>query len=220
MYILVIGSGKVGYQLIRALIAEEHEVLAIDVDPARCAQLIDEMGSVALVGDGSEVGVLREAGASRADVLIAATGTDEDNLVACQIAKHMFHVGRTIALLNDPKNEALFEQLGVDVTVSTSDMILKSIEEELPAHPLVHVMPLRTVNRNVLEIRVPPEAAVVGRELGEVSLPSDTLIPLVIRGNQATPATPETRLRGHDELVVIVAPEQEAELLRVFTEER
>jgi trk system potassium uptake protein TrkA len=220
MYILVIGSGKVGYQLIRALMAEEHEVLAIDVDPARCAQLIDEMGSVALVGDGSEVGVLREAGANRADVLIAATGADEDNLVACQIAKHMFHVGRTIALINDSRNEALFEQLGVDVTVSTSDMILKSIEEELPAHPLVHVMPLRIVNRNVLEIRVPPEAAVVGRELGEVSLPPDTLVPLVIRGTQATPATPEMRLRGHDELVVIAAPEQEAELLRAFTEER
>ncbi len=105
MYILVIGCGKVGYQLMRSLLAEEHEVLAIDWDYARCNEINEEMGSVVVVGDGTEEGALREAGANRADVIIAAMGNDEDNLVACQVAKYMFQVGRTIALLNDPENQ-------------------------------------------------------------------------------------------------------------------
>ena len=219
MYILVIGCGKVGHHLTRALIADGHEVLVIERDVARSAALTEEMGSVVLVGDGCEVGVLQEAGASRAEVLIAATGSDEDNLVACQVAKQLFQVGRTISLINDPRNDTLFEQLGVDVTVSSSDMILKSIEEELPVRSLVHVMPLRGVNRSVLEIRVPPEAQVVGRELREVPLPADTVVSLIISGSRAVPATPETRLRAHDEIVVITAPEQEGELLQTFTQE-
>ena len=219
MYILVIGCGKVGYQLMRSLLAEEHEVLTVDWDYARCHEINEEMGSVAMVGDGTEEGTLREAGANRADVIIAAMGNDEDNLVACQVAKYMFKVDRTIALLKDPQNQALFEQLGVDVTVSTSDIILKNIEEELPSNPLVHIMPLRTVNRIVLEIRVPPEAKVVGCELNGVELPPDTLISLVIRGNQVNPSVAETVIQGHDEIILITAPEQEQALLRTFTEE-
>jgi len=219
VYILVIGCGKVGYQLMRSLLAEEHEVLTVDWDYARCHEINEEMGSVAMVGDGTEEGTLREAGANRADVIIAAMGNDEDNLVACQVAKYMFKVDRTIALLKDPQNQALFEQLGVDVTVSTSDIILKNIEEELPSNPLVHIMPLRTVNRIVLEIRVPPEAKVVGCELNGVELPPDTLISLVIRGNQVNPSVAETVIQGHDEIILITAPEQEQALLRTFTEE-
>ena len=150
MYIIIVGAGKVGRHLAKALLKSKHEVVITERSSEKGEAVKEELGSMVIVGDGCEEGVLREAGIPRADVLIAATGSDEDNLAACQMAKHRFHVPRTISLINNPNNERLFRELGVDVGVSTSQIILSHIEEELPAHPLIHLMGIMGSNREVV----------------------------------------------------------------------
>ena len=104
MYIIVVGAGKVGYYLARELVEEQHEVLLIEQDPAKCASISEELGEIVMQGDGCEASTLERAGVGRCDMIIAVTGDDEDNLVVCQVARHRFQVPRTVARVNNPKN--------------------------------------------------------------------------------------------------------------------
>ena len=140
MYIIVIGGGKIGYTLVKTLVADGHEVLVLEKQQIRCHRVAGDLGNIVFHGDGCEAATLEEVGAGRADMVIAVTGEDEDNLVACQVSKHKFHVPQTIALINDPRNEDIFKKLGVDVTVSTTNIILSHIEHELPAVIVVGLM--------------------------------------------------------------------------------
>ena len=218
MYIIVVGAGKVGYHLAKALLKSEHEVFIVEHSALKCETIQEELGSLVILGDGCEEGVLKEAGTSRADVFIAVTGADEDNLVACQIAKHRFQVPRTISLINNPNNEKLFIELGIDVCVSSTDIILSHIEEELPAHSLVHFMAIRGSNREVVGIRIPPDAAVVGQVLGEVSIPDDSLISFILK-KDGTLLVPDSKvvLGSEDEVVVITTEEGEEALREALT---
>src|SRR4051794_29058802 len=124
MYIIVVGGGKVGYYLTKTLVNEGYEVLLIEKSAKKVAVYAERFGAVVLEGDGAEFSTLEKAGTGRAEVVIAVTGDDEDNLVICQTAKMQFDVPRTIARVNNPKNEELFKRLGIDVTVSSTNIIL------------------------------------------------------------------------------------------------
>ncbi|MBI2171387.1 MAG: TrkA family potassium uptake protein [Chloroflexi bacterium] len=218
MYIIIVGCGKVGYHLLKALITAGHEVLAIEQDPPRHARIVEELGSVAISGDGSEAALLAEAGANRADVLVAVTGHDEDNLVACQVAKHRFNVKKTIALVNDPSNEKLFKSLGVDVVVSHTNIILAHVEGELTEQPLIHLMPVPRSNLRLVDIHVPPDAEVVGKPLHELVLPPNSLISLVVnRKGQPRIPKPGQLIEPNDEVIAITPPEADEELIAIFT---
>ncbi len=218
MYVVIVGCGKIGYSLTKALSATEHEVLVIDRDHKKCEAIVEELGSVALVGDGCEIGVLREAGADRADVLIAVTGLDEDNLVACQMAKACFNVPKTVALINNTANEHLFTLLGIDVVVSSTQLILSHIEEELPAHPLVHVGPITGTDKELVEVKVPPDASAVGKCLKEITLPDGSLITLIVsRDGHAQIPAPESEIHANDEIFVVTTLEGEEALREAFT---
>ncbi len=154
MYIIVVGGGKVGYHLAKALLAEGHEVLVIERDRSRIDYICSELGSICLLGDGCEAAIQAEAGTARADMLIAVTGDDEDNLVACQVAKHKFKVPRTIARSSNPKNETLFGMLGIDVTVSSTNVIMENIQQEVPTHILTHLLSFRDKGTEIVEIKV------------------------------------------------------------------
>jgi trk system potassium uptake protein TrkA len=135
VYIIIIGGGRVGYYLSKALLNEGHEILVIEKDAAKVEHIEEELGSICMQGDGCEAATLEEAGTERAGLFIAVTNEDEDNLVACQVAKHKFNVPRIIARIGNPKNETLFKRLGIDVTVSATNLILEYIEQEVPTHP-------------------------------------------------------------------------------------
>ena len=212
MYVIIVGCGKVGYHLTRALLEAGEEVLVIERDSRRYAYVIDRLGSIAISGDGSEAAVLEEAGASRADVLIAVTGLDEDNLVACQVAKLKFQVPRTIALVNNPQNDDLFRKLGVDVIVSHTDIILSHVEEELPQHGLVHLLPLPGSKRHLVGVQIPPDAEVAGKPLESLELPQGTVIALLVdeEGEPEVPS-PEKILQPNSEVIAVTtAPDEEA----------
>ena len=218
MYIIIVGCGKVGYHLTKTLLEAGNEVLAIERDSHRYNTIVEDLGSVAISGDGSEASVLEEAGASRAEVLIAVTGLDEDNLVACQVAKYHFNVPRTIALVNNPQNDDLFRKLGVDVIVSHTNMILSNIEEEIPEHSLVHLLPLPGSERRLVGVQVPRDAEVVGKPVESVSLPQGTVIAVrVNKEREPRLPTPGESVQANDEVVVVTLPADEAELLNTLT---
>jgi trk system potassium uptake protein TrkA len=219
VFIVIVGGGKVGYYLSRELIEGGHEVLVIDKDAARVKLLTDELGQdVAVRGDGCEVSTLMQAGMSRAEMALAVTGDDEDNLIVCQVANRKFNVPRTVARVNNPKNEAIFRKLGIATTVSATSAILAQIEQELPNHALIPLMKLRGGGFEIVEVKVPAEAAVVGQRLRDILLPQQSLISLVI-DTDGVPRVPnsDTVIEADDELIAVTKMENEGKLRSILT---
>lgn len=218
MYIIIVGGGKIGYYLARQLLEDQHEVLIIEQDPEKCAQIAEDLGEVVMLGDGCEAATLERAGTARADMVIALTGDDEDNLVACQVAKHKFTVPHTVARINNPKNERIFKKLGIDATISSTAVILAHIEQELPSHPLIPLMTLRGSGLEIVEVKVPPDAFVVGKKIRDVLLPQQSLITLII-GEDGQPRLPtsDTLIQAGDEVVAVTMLESEEALRSALT---
>jgi trk system potassium uptake protein TrkA len=149
-------------------------------------------------------------------MLIAVTDEDEDNLVACQVAKHKFNVPRTIARVINPENEKIFKKLGIDVTVSSTNLILEHIEEEVPTHPLVHLLTLKGGNLEIVEIKVPPDSPVAGKRMNDVAFPPDSVVCLVIGRWGAHVPTGDTVLEAEAQLVAVTKPEGEEALRAVI----
>ena len=150
-------------------------------------------------------------------MLIAVTGDDEDNLVACQVAKHKFNVPRTIARIRNPQNEAIFKELGIDVTVSSTNVILEHIQEEVPTHPLTHLFSIRDQGLEIVEIKIPPESKAVGKQIRDLELPEGTKLALVIHLTHK-PIVPssDTILRAEDRVIAITSAALEEDLRTVL----
>lgn len=213
MYIIVVGGGRLGYYLLKALVNEGHEVLLLEKDARICRNITEEMGSVCFRGDGCEAATLAEVGTSRADMLVAVTGDDEDNLVSCQLAKHKYNVPRTIARIRNPQNAALFRKLGIDVTVSTTDIILEAIEREVPTHPLTHLLAIEEKGLVIVDVKISPESTTVGKTVKELSLPKESRLVLVIphEGSAHVPVA-HTILQAGDQIIALTNPESEEAL--------
>ncbi len=216
MYIIIGGGGEVGYYLTKSLLNQGHEVLLLEKGAARYQSLSDELGPAVVRGDACEARTMEEVGASRADVVIAVTGDDEDNLVICQMAKKRFHVGRTIARLNNPKHTEIFQKLGIDITVSPTNAILSQIESELPSSRFVPLMTLKNAGLEIIEMRIPEESPIVGRMLRDINLPRSCNLALIIRDKQFITPTAETQIYAHDDVFALVNREGEEELRKVF----
>jgi trk system potassium uptake protein TrkA len=213
MYIIIVGGGRLGYYLLKALLNEGHEVLVLEKDARICKTITDELGSVCYRGDGCEAATLAEVGTGRADMFVAVTGDDEDNLVACQIAKHKHNVPRTIARLRNPRNAALFKKLGVDVTISSTDLILEAIEREVPTHPLTHLLTIDEKGLVIVDVKISPGSTTVGKTVKELSLPEKSNLALIIP-HQGTARTlsPHTVLQAGDQIIAVTTPESEEAL--------
>lgn len=222
-YVIIVGGGRVGFYLAKELIDLGYEVLVIEKDEGgpRAEYIASQLGSAVIRGDGCEASVQEEAGMGRAARLIAVTGDDEDNLVACQVAKGRFGVPQTIARLNDPRNQDLFQSLGIDVTVSATAAILDKIEMELPVHRLHRLLHLKRSDLDLVEIQLPDQGPPIGMRLKDVLLPQGSLIILLV-DTDGTPRLPgpEFVLRGGDEVIAITRNDTEDALRRVLTGER
>jgi trk system potassium uptake protein len=220
MYIIIVGGGRLGYSLTKALLAEGHEILLIEKNAEVCDKVNKELGSICLRGDACETAIQAEAGTGRADLLIATTGEDEDNLVACQVAKYRFNVPRTIARVRVPRNEQIFKQLGVDVTVNSTNIILERIEHEVPSHPLTHLFCLSGDNRDmqIIEIRAAAGSVASGKPLNEISVPTKAVLGLVIR-NGEKPFVPrgDTVFKPGDQIIAVAPPDVEEDLRKLFS---
>jgi len=212
MFVLVVGGGKVGYYLSKELVESGHEVVLMEKDPARAEQITDEIGSIVIAHDGCEGAYLAEAGANRADIVAAVTGDDEDNLVICQMAKHHFDVPKTIARVNNPKNEELFKHLGVDELISPTRMILGSIEQDIPVHELLHLGTLGDSDLELIEAPLLPGSPAIGRTPSDLTIPEGCSLFAVIRDGRAVPLRPDMSLAAGDKVIAIGPAECEAAL--------
>ncbi len=218
MYIIIVGGGRVGYYLTKTLLDEGHEVLIVEKEANICEAINNEMGSICIQGDGCEAATLVAVGTERADMLVAVTGEDPDNLVACQVAKHKFSVPRTVARIRNPGNEVLFKKLGIDVTVSGTKVILELIEEDVPTHPLTHLLAIEDSGEEIVEIKIPPKADAIGKSPRQIEIPKGSRLVLVIRGGSKNRIpTINTIFREGDRIIAITTPESEEELRATLT---
>jgi trk system potassium uptake protein TrkA len=209
MYIIIGGGGDVGYYLTKSLLSQGHEVLLLEKGATRYLSLAEELGQSVVRGDACEARTMEEVGVNRADVVISVTGEDDDNLVICQMAKERFKVARTIARINNPKNELLFQKLGIDITVSPTRSILSLIEAELPGSTFVTLMTLKRAGLGIIEVRVPEDSPIVGRTLSAIKLPRSGNIALIIRDNEHIVPIADTKILAHDEVYALVNREGE-----------
>jgi trk system potassium uptake protein TrkA len=212
MFVIVAGGGKVGFYLGKELAEQGHEVVIIEQDARRAAEIEDELGSIVMVGDAAETTILQEAGAARADLVAAVTGDDEDNLIICQVAKVRFHSGRTIARINNPKNAEIFVRLGIDDTVSATDVVLQVIEQEIPRQHLVPLLRLRNTNIEIVEAIIVEGSSIAGHRLRDIALPESSTIAVLIRdGTPLFPRADDAVLFG-DHVIAFTTTENESRL--------
>src|ERR671939_686609 len=186
MYVLIAGGGKVGSNLIRSLLRAGHEVTLIEQRPYRYDKLEAEFEHQVIRGDATELFVLERAGIRRPpDLVVAATGDDEDNIVICQLARENYGVGKVIARVNDPRNQPYFDLLGISPTISASRAIMALIEHEVPEHGLIHLLELRKENLEIVEVTVGERAACAGKRVKQVQLPEGSRLISVVRDGKA-----------------------------------
>ena len=216
MYILIVGGGKVGSNLTSTLIKMGHEVTLIEGDRGRYALLEEKFEHVVRPGDATELFVLERAGVERADLVVAVTGDDEDNIIVCQVAKEKYGVPKVIARVNDPRNHQHFDMVGVGLTVSATATILALIEHELPEHELVTLLDLRRENLEIVEFAIDDRSPAAGRFVRDLNLPTKSRLISVTRDGRAEIAIGDTELRPGDLVMAILEPGVEDELKRVL----
>lgn len=206
MYMIVAGGGKVGFHLAVELLEQHNEVLVIERDATRASHIRDELGDNVMTGDSCEALTLDAAGVARAELVVAVTGDDEDNLVICDIARYR-GVKRTIARINNPRNGLLFEKRGIETTISATQAVLAQIEQELPTQMIIPLLQLHS-GLEIVEIKLPETSPVAGRSVREVLLPPESMISLIVDPG-GVPRMPggDTRLNSGDALVVVARHE-------------
>ncbi len=217
MYVIIAGAGKVGWNLARELIQKGHEVTLIESDRIRYQTVEQELEHNVRYGDASELWVLEGAGISRADMVIAVTGDDEDNILICQVAREKYMVERVIARVNNPRNRQWFELLGIKPHVSATDLILRLIEHEVPEYGMVHLLDLPEEQLEIIEFLLDERSPVTGRQVGDLELPEGTLVISVLREGQGFVPGPDTVLEAGDEVLTVLHPQAEEELKAYFT---
>lgn len=215
-FIIVVGAGKTGYNLTKLLIAEGHEVLLVEKDKARYFELNAELGENIFFGDAGESEILKAIGTNRANVVVAATGDDDTNLVICQMAKIMYMIPRTIARISNPKNEDIFSSLGVDNVVNTTKMVNSLIEKEVDAGMLIPVMEIKGGKVEIVETEISSDSPVINKVIRDIKLPEDCLIVSVIRGEDVIFPHGNTQLKAGDTVLALTTKEQKEELRKIL----
>ncbi len=217
MYIIVVGGGKVGWNLARELMDKGEEVTLLESDRRRYLVIEQELEHAVQYGDATELWVLERAGIQRADLVIAVTGDDEDNMLVCQVAKEKYLVDRIIARVNNPRNLQHFKLLGIQPAVSATDLILRLIEHEVPRYGLVHLLALEEEQLEIIELEVGANSPAAGRRVADVNLPEGCLIISVLRQGDGFVPKADTVIQAGDEVLVVLDPGLEEQITPYFT---
>ena len=218
MKVLIVGGGKTLYFLCRNFTAKGYEVVIINRNREECVRLARQLAAMVVCGDGSDPGILKEAGAMGADALLAITPNDQDNLIICQLASLQFGVPRAVALANDPENAEVFQHLGVSA-FSTTHIIGSLIEQRASLEQITNCLPVAEGRVNVTEIILDNGSPVRGQALKDIQLPENALVAVVIRDNQPIVPRGASKLLAGDRVVLITLPENHGPVLRAFTGE-
>ena len=215
-YVIIAGAGKVGWNLARELIAHGHEVTLLESERRRFETVEEELEHVIQYGDATELWVLERAGIQRADLVIAVTGDDEDNILICQVAKEKYLCERIVARVNNPRNVQHFRLLGIHPAVSATDLILRLIEHEVPQYGLVHLLDLAEDRLEIIEVQVAEGSPAAGRRVEELTLPEGSLVISILRDGGGFVPKPDTTIEGGDEVLVVLDPGLEEAITSQF----
>jgi trk system potassium uptake protein len=216
MYIVIVGAGKVGYFLTKRLVASKHTVSIVDKDRDRCEDVAKQLEVLVIHGDGCDPNILEEAGASRADVVAAVTGDDEDNLIICQVAKEKFSVQRTVGRVNNPDNEHVFSELGIDVPIDTTKITAKIIEEEVSFSDFVNLMSFKRGKLAIVRVDLPADSPVINKMVQDIKLPPDSVFVSIVRKDEVIVPKGNTVLEPGDDIIAITLIGNEPQLLHAL----
>jgi trk system potassium uptake protein len=217
MRILIAGAGRLGQELAQFLVGARNEVTVIEVDDEKAAGLKEKLKARVLYGDACEPSILEEAGALNADILMATTGDDEDNLVISLLARRQFNIPRIVARVNFPGNQWLFtERWGVDVAVSASSALMSLIQEATGASDTIGLARLRGGEVGLIETTLTTASNAVGKTLEQISLPAGSIVAAVIRDGAPASPTDDFELREGDEILVLSESATESDIRRLF----
>ena len=216
MYAIIAGAGKVGWNLARELIDKGHEVTLVEGDRQRYLVVEQELEHAVQYGDATELWVLERAGIVRADLVVAVTGDDEDNMLICQVAKEKYLCDRIIARVNNPRNLQHFQLLGIQPAVSATDLILRLIEHEVPRYGLVHLLDLPGQRLEIIEMEVSEDAPAAGSKVEDIALPEGSLIISILRGDGGFVPKPDTVIEVGDEVMLVLDPGLEPSITPQF----
>lgn len=214
--IIIAGGGRVGYYLAKTLKENNRDITLIEAERDVCREAADSLEIPVIWGDGTSASVLEQAGIAEAEIFIAVTGLDEDNLVACQTAKGLYHVSKTVAKANNPKNVENMKKLGVDIVISATDSIIKLLEREVDHSAIKELIPLNDGKAAVYEVELPEDFVHSGKEILSVKLPESCNIISVTRGNELIIPRGKTKLLSGDKLLIVSATGSAAEVRRVL----
>jgi trk system potassium uptake protein TrkA len=206
VYAIVVGGGKVGLNLTRELITRGHEVTLVESSRTRYRRIERDLEHSVQYGDGTELWVLERAGIQRADLVIAVTGDDEDNMLVCQVAREKYRCDHIIARVNNPRNYSHFKLLGIQPVVSATDLILRLIEHEVPRYGLVHLLALEEEGLEIIELEVSPESPAAGRRLADVTMPEGSLFISVLRHGSGFVPKPDSVIEAGDRVLLVLEP--------------
>jgi trk system potassium uptake protein TrkA len=219
MHIIIVGANKVGYFLAKRLISGKHTVSIIDKEREICEELSKELDALVINGDACDPEILEEAGITRADVLAAVTGEDEDNLIICQLAKERFNLRRTVGRVNNPDNEHAFSELGVDIPVDATSIISKIIEEEVSFADFVNLMSFKRGKLAIVRVDLPEDSPVINKEIKDIELPSDSVLVSIVRGEEVVVPKGNTVLKSGDDIIALTLIGNESQLLDLLAGE-
>ncbi|HUB74265.1 MAG TPA: TrkA family potassium uptake protein [Solirubrobacteraceae bacterium] len=219
MYAIIAGAGKVGRNLAREMISKDHEVTLIESSRSCYLANEEEFEHAISYGDATELWVLERAGIQRADLVIAVTGDDEDNMLVCQVAKEKYLCERIIARVNNPRNHDHFRMLGIQPAVSATDLILRLIEHEVPRYGLVHLLALEEERLEIIELEVTAGAPTIGERIADIALPEGSLIISVLRGGAGFVPKPDTVIEEGDEVLLVLDPGLEESITAYFSQD-
>lgn len=218
MKMVIVGGGKVGWNLARILLEHRHTLSLIEANRMRCEKLANDLDAEIFRGDGTNVNVLEAAGTGEADCFMAVTGIDQDNLVAAQLAKEHFGAKKVIARANDPRNIDTFRALGIKNTVSSTDIISKMIEQEAD---LAHMHLIATLNKGkagVCSMVLPPNSSLDGVAIKDIVFPKGSLLISLIRDENLIIPNGSTVLQRGDELVAVSEDKTQKSLTKLLAE--
>ena len=220
MFVLIVGGGKVGLNTARQLIILGHEIVIVEQRSFRYDVVSDAVGDDRVIfGDGTEIWVLEKAGIGRADMVVAVTGDDEDNIIIAQIAEQKFGVPKVVARVNNPFNQPTFDLLGIENTVSATTGMLNLIMHELPAHKFVHLLSLRREKIELVELEVGDNSPFANTLVQDIDLPEGVLLVAILRAGDALVARGQSEILPGDYVICLLPRGQEQDLIRVFLPE-
>lgn len=218
MRIVIAGAGKVGYHLTKILNEEKHLISTIEKEQKLCDKLALEVDSSIICGNATRAEILQDAEIEKADVLIAATGKDEENLLICQMAKLNFNVPKTIARINNPKNEKIFKALGIEYTVSSTTIIASLIEEEAMIKGLRTILALEQGEISLIEYVVDKKAAAVNCKIKNLVLPQECNIAYIIRNKRVVIPRGDIEIKEADHVIALISQKEKKHLEKLLTE--